>query len=45
MIRKIESENQKAEILPKVYKVNYLSGLESFHAVGKPSDDRECSEK
>ena len=30
---------------PNVYKVKYLYGLESCDVVGKPSDERECSEK
>ena len=40
MIRKIESENQKADFSLKVYKVKYLSGLGSCYTVGKPSYER-----
>ena len=43
MIRKTDSKNQKADISPKVYKVNSLSGFKSCYAVVKPSYERECS--
>ena len=45
MIRKIESENQKADILPKVHKVKYLQGERNCYVAGNPSDERECSKK
>ena len=30
---------------PKVFKVYYFSGLGSCYVVGKPSDERECSDE
>ena len=45
MIQKIESEKQKADFSPNVYKVNFLLGLGGCYEVRKPSDERKCSKK
>ena len=45
MIQKTESENYNADISPELYKVKYLKELESCYAVGKLSDERDCSKE
>ena len=42
---KIESENQKAYIFTKGLQGEIFSGLGSFYAVGKTSDERDFSKK
>ena len=42
---KIEYENKKVYISAKVYKMIILSGLGTFYVVGKPSHERNYSNK
>ena len=45
VIRKIESENQKTDILQRFTRSNICKDKEICYAADKPSDERECSEK
>ena len=45
MIWKIESENHKADIFTKGVQGQVFVRISKLLCVGKPSDERECSEK
>ena len=45
VIQKISQTIRRKIFSPKVYKAKYLYGLGNWYAVGKTSDERECSKK
>ena len=45
VIKNINPEKQNANIFTKGYKVEYMSGLGKFYALGKPSYERKCRNK